>query len=587
MDMTQPQYDLVIRNGLIADGSGRQAYCGDVAINGEWIAAVGEGAGTGRREIDAQGKLVTPGFVDIHTHYDGQLIWSDRLSPSSDHGVTTVVTGNCGIGFAPCRPGDRNALVELMEGVEDIPESVATAGLTWEWESFPDFLNAIEKRPHDIDFAAYLPHSPLRVYVMGDRAIRREEANLQDLVQMKRLMSEALDAGALGLGTSRMSFHRTSKGEPIPSLGAAEEELHTIAEAMTEADKGILQFVSVMSPELVEEEFGLMRELSQRSGRTLTYTQAQTAQAPDLWRDILGWLGEANGSGANIKAQLFPRPIGMIIGLTASANPFCMSPSWAEIADLPLEQKVELMRDPELRARLLSEEPEDPTNPLFRLARNFEMIFPIGSSPDYEPDRSQSIAELAKAAGTTPEEYVYDLLLEDGGETLLLTTIGNYADYNLDFVSEMLRDPNVVVGLGDGGAHYGMICDASYSTFALAYWARDREGERFSLEETVRMLTREPAEVVGLTDRGLLQPGYRAHVNIIDHEHLTLHRPGIVHDLPGGGKRLHQSAEGYVATICNGKVIMENGQPTGELPGRLLRGHQRAHSNESQSVAAE
>ncbi len=585
--MAEPQFDLVIRNGLIVDGSGGPAYSGDVAINGEWIEAVGDIAGGGVREIDAGGMLVTPGFVDIHTHYDGQLVWSDRLSPSSDHGVTTVVTGNCGIGFAPCKPGDHQALVELMEGVEDIPEAVATAGLTWEWESFPEFMDAIEKRPHDIDFAAYLPHSPLRVYVMGERAINREEANPQDLAQMKRLTSEALEAGAMGLGTSRMSFHRTSKGELIPSIGAAEEELHVIAEAMTEADKGILQFVSVMSPELVEEEFGLMRELSQRSGRTLTYTQAQTAQAPELWRDILGWLQDANANGANIKAQLFPRPIGMIIGLRASANPFCMQPSWAEVADLPLDEKVERLRNPDLRARLLAEQPEDPTNPLFTLARNWAMIFPIGAEPDYEPDRSQSIAELARAAGTSPEEYVYDLLLEDQGQTLLLTTIGNYADYNLNFIREMLADPNVVVGLGDGGAHYGMICDASYSTYALTHWARDRKGERFSVEETVRLLTREPAEVVGLTDRGLLQPGHRAHLNIIDHDNLRLHAPGIIHDLPGGGKRLHQSADGYVLTVCNGKVIMENGQPTGELPGRLLRGRQEPLGGAAEAIAAE
>jgi N-acyl-D-amino-acid deacylase len=585
--MADTQFDLVIRNGLIVDGSGGPAYRGDVAINGEWIEAVGDIAGHGAREIDAGGMLVAPGFVDIHTHYDGQLIWSDRLNPSSDHGVTTVVTGNCGIGFAPCRPQDRQALVELMEGVEDIPEAVATAGLTWDWESFPDFMDAIEKRPHDIDFAAYLPHSPLRVYVMGERAINREEANLQDLAQMKRLTAEALEAGALGLGTSRMSFHRTSTGEPIPSLGAAEEELHTIAEAMTEADKGILQFVGLMTPDFVEEEFSLMRELSARSGRTLTYTQAQNAQAPGMWRDILGWLDDANSHGANLKAQLFPRPIGMIIGLRASANPFCMQPSWAEVADLPLAEKVERMRDPDLRARLLAEEPEDPTNPLFRLARNWAMIFPIGEEPEYEPDRSQSIAELAKAAGTSPEEYVYDMLLEDGGEALLLTALGNYADYNLDFIKEMLSDSNVVVGLGDGGAHYGMICDASYSTYALTHWARDRKGERFSVEETVRLLTREPAEVVGLTDRGLLQPGHRAHLNIIDHDRLTLHAPGIVHDLPGGGKRLHQSADGYVLTVCNGKVIMENGQPTGELPGRLLRGPQRAQGGAAEAIAAE
>ncbi|MCX7863719.1 MAG: amidohydrolase family protein [Novosphingobium sp.] len=584
--MSDPQFDLVIRGGTIVDGSGAPAFAGDVAISGEWIAAVGEVAGRGRREIDAEGLLVTPGFVDIHTHYDGQLIWSQRLSPSSDHGVTTVVTGNCGIGFAPCRPQDRQALVELMEGVEDIPESVATAGLTWDWESFPQFLDAIERRPHDIDFAAYLPHSPLRVYVMGERAIRREQANPQDLAQMKRLTVEALAAGALGLGTSRMSFHRTSKGEPIPSLGAAEEELHVIAEAMREADRGILQFVSVMSPELVEEEFAMMRELSARSGRTLTYTQAQTPQAPEMWRDILGWLNEANASGARLKAQLFPRPIGMIIGLRASANPFCMSPAWAELADLPLSQKVERLRDPALKARLLSETPQDPANPLFRLARNFAMIFPIGATPDYEPDRAHSIAELARAAGTSPEELIYELMIADGGEPLFLTALGNYADYNLDFVAELLRDPSFVVGLVDGGAHYGMICDASYTTHMLTHWARDRKGERFSIEEAVRLLAREPAEVVGLADRGLLRPGYRAHLNVIDHAGLTLHPPDIVHDLPGGGKRLHQSADGYVATVCNGKVIMENGRPTGELPGRLLRGPQHARLQSVQSVAA-
>ncbi|MDG2004437.1 MAG: amidohydrolase family protein [Novosphingobium sp.] len=585
--MAQPHFDLIIRGGTIIDGSGGPAYRGDVGITGEWIEAVGEIEGTATREIDATGKLVTPGFVDIHTHYDGQLVWSERLSPSSDHGVTTVVTGNCGIGFAPCKPDDRLALVEMMEGVEDIPEAVATAGLTWEWESFPEFLDLIEKRPHDIDFAAYLPHSPLRVYVMGERAINREEANPQDLAQMKRLTSEALEAGAMGLGTSRMSFHRTSKGELIPSIGAAEEELHVIAEAMTEADRGILQFVSVMSPELLQEEFGLMRELSTRSGRTLTYTQAQTTQAPDMWRDILEMLQVANDNGANMKAQLFPRPIGMIIGLRASANPFCMAPSWAEIADLPLAEKVERMRDPDLRRRLITEEPEDPTNPLFNLARKYEMIFPLDAAPNYEPDRSQSIAELAKAAGVSSDEYIYDRLLDDDGEALLLTAIGNYADYNLDFIREMLADSNVVVGLGDGGAHYGMICDASYSTYALTHWARDRERDQFSIEQTVRMLTREPAEVVGLTDRGLLQPGHRAHANVIDHDRLTLHRPGIIHDLPGGGKRLHQTAEGYVATICNGAVIMEDGQPTGALPGRLLRGAQPGPDAQPEAVAAE
>lgn len=585
--MAQAQYDLVIRNGTIVDGSGGSPYRGDVAVAGEWIEAVGIADGKGRREIDAEGMLVTPGFVDIHTHYDGQLVWSDRLTPSSDHGVTTVVTGNCGIGFAPCRPGDHQALIKLMEGVEDIPEAVTAAGLTWEWETFPQFLDAIERRAHDIDFAAYLPHSPLRVYVMGERAIRREQASAEDLRRMKDLMAEALDAGALGLGTSRMSFHRSSTGETIPTFGAAEEELHNIAEAMTEADRGILQMVSNMSPDTLEEEFGLMRELAARSGRTLTYTQAQTSAAPEQWRDILEMLRSANDNGARVKAQLFPRPIGMIVGLRATANPFCMSPSWAEIADLPLEQKVARMREPEFRSRLIAERPADPSNPLISLARNFELMFPLAKAPNYEPDREDSVAARARAAGVPADEYVYDLLLEDEGKALLLLALGNYAQYSLDFIREMLGDPNVVVGLGDGGAHYGMICDASYPTFALTHWARDRKGGRFPVEQTVRMLTREPAEVVGLFDRGLLRPGHRAHLNVIDHAKLRLLRPDLVNDLPGGGRRLHQRAEGYVATIANGVVIVENGEPTGALPGRLLRGAQEPLEGLNQSVAAE
>jgi N-acyl-D-aspartate/D-glutamate deacylase len=581
-------FDLLIRGGTIVDGSGGKSYRGDVAVRDGWIVAVGEKMeGTAARTIDAKGLLVTPGFVDVHTHYDGQLIWSDRLSPSSEHGVTTVVTGNCGIGFAPCRPKDHEALVHLMEGVEDIPEAVATAGLTWDWESFPEFLDRIAARKHDIDAAAYLPHSPLRVYVMGERAIRRERATPEDIEKMQALAREALEAGALGFGTSRMSFHRSSTGELIPSYDAGEDELHAICDVMRETGKGVFQMVSNFNGDIVEDEMRLMERIARRANRPVTYTQAQTNQDPDQWRDVLKMLERANDGGATIKAQLFPRPVGMIMGLRASANPFCMTPTYLRLKDLPLAEKVAELLKPDVRERILHEAPQDPTNPLITMARNYANMFELDpNTPNYEPDRDENIEARAAAMGVTPAELAYDLLLKHDGRAMLLLALGNYADYNLDFITEMLRDKNVVVGLGDGGAHYGMICDASYPTFALTHWVRDREGERFGLEEMVHLLTRKPAEMVGLLDRGLLAPGHRGNINVIDHEKLKLFSPDIVEDLPGGGRRLHQRAEGYVATILSGEVIAENGKPTGVRVGQLIRGAQRPRAAD-QALAAE
>ena len=569
------RHDLIIRGGTIVDGSGEPSFVGDIAVDNGWIVAVGEVEGDAAEEIVASGLMVTPGFVDIHTHYDGQLIWSDRLAPSSDHGVTTVMTGNCGIGFAPCRPGDRQALIELMEGVEDIPEAVTGVGLTWDWESFPEFLDAIDRRDHDIDVFAMVPHSPMRVYAMGERGIQREAATEADLQRMKELTREALDAGAAGVGTSRLHVHRTSKGELIPSFDAAETELHAIGDAMRESGKGVFQMVSSMAADALDHEMGLMRRLAEKSGRTVTYTQAQTARAPEQWRDVLTHLKQANDDGAVVKAQLLPRPVGMIIGLTASVHPFCMAPSWQRLADLPLEQKLAEMRKPEVRRALIDEQPDTPTIPIIGYSRNFSAIFELGSDiPNYEPDVEQNIVARAEAAGTSPDELVYDLLLKDEGRALLLVALGNYAQYNLDFAHTMLQDPNVVVGLGDGGAHYGMICDASYPTFMLTHWVKDRDGSRFSIEQAVHYISRKPAQVVGLDDRGLIAPGYRAHFNIIDRDRLKLLPPEIVHDLPGGGKRLHQRAQGFVATIVNGQVIARNGEPTRVHAGRLLRGAQ-------------
>jgi len=574
--MAEMVHDLVIRGGTIVDGSGEHRFVGDVAIDGEWISAVGHVPGKGRREVDATGLIVTPGFTDIHTHYDGQLIWSEYLVPSSNHGVTTVVTGNCGIGFAPCRPTDHAKLIELMEGVEDIPEPVTSAGLDWSWETFPDFMDAAERRGHDIDYAVMVPHSALRVYVMGDRAIRHEAATPEDLAAMKALMAEALDAGAAGIGTSRAYVHKSTSGELVPTYDVIEEELHTLAEAMKEANKGVFQMIPAITGLPPVGDFDIMRRISERSGRRITFTSAQSSRDPYEYRELMKALGEANDNGAKMTAQMFPRPIGLMIGLSATANPFCMTAAWREIEDLPLEQKVARMREPAMRERLLHGDNLDPRHPLFPLARNFGQIFPLDpDKPNYEPDPATSMLALADAAGVPVEEYCYDQLLADDGKNLMICALGNFCLYNLDHVIEMLDDPNFVVGLGDGGAHYGMICDASFTTTAMTHWVRDRKGSKFSLEKMVKTLTRDPAEVFGFEDRGLLRPGYRAHINVIDHERLRLFRPEIVKDLPGGGRRLHQRAQGYVMTVVNGKVIRENDEAVaGALPGRLLRGPQ-------------
>ncbi len=570
------EHDLVIRGGTIVDGSGEPRFVGDVAIDGEWITAVGTVRDKGKREVDATGLLVTPGFTDIHTHYDGQLIWSEFLVPSSNHGVTTVVTGNCGIGFAPCRPADHAKLIELMEGVEDIPEPVTSAGLDWSWETFPEYMDAVERRGHDIDHAVMVPHSALRVYVMGDRAIRHEAATPEDLQTMKALMKEALHAGAAGIGTSRAYVHKSTSGELVPTYDVVEQELHTLAEAMKEADRGVFQMIPAVTGEPPVGDFDIMRRISEKSGRRITFTSAQASRDPYEYRQLLAALGEANQAGAKMTAQMFPRPIGLMIGLSATANPFCMTEAWREIEDLPLDEKVARMREPEMRERLMHGDNLDPKHPLFPLARNFGQIFPLDpDKPNYEPDPATSMEALAEAAGVPVEDYVYDQLLADEGRNLMICALGNYCLYNLDHVVEMLNDPNVAVGLGDGGAHYGMICDASFTTTAMTHWVRDRQGDKFSVEKMVKTLARDPAEVFGLTDRGLLQPGCRAHVNVIDHDKLKLFRPEIVNDLPGGGRRLHQRAEGYVMTVVNGQVIRENDQPVaGALPGRLLRGPQ-------------
>ncbi|MFM2370430.1 MAG: hypothetical protein RIS85_152 [Pseudomonadota bacterium] len=566
--------DIVIRGGLIIDGTGAPAYVGDVALRGDTIVHVGGVfAGTAAQTLDATGLVVTPGFVDIHTHYDGQAIWSDTLSPSCAHGVTTAVLGNCGVGFAPCRAEDRDALIRLMEGVEDIPGAVMAEGLPWNWETFPDYLDALEARPRDINIACLLPHSPLRVYAMGDRAIRREVATPADLDLMRRLAREALDAGAIGFATSRLNIHRTKAGDLIPTYGAETQELCAIASALADAQTGVFQAVLDAPFAAWEDELSRLVAVAEAAGRPATFTLGLMNSGPRNWDAALDAVDAARQRGLEIWPQVLPRPIGMISGWSLSTHPFCLCPSYQPLANLPLDQQLPLLRDPALRQRLIQELPQE-GHPLAMLTRNWDWMFPFGNPPQYEPSVENSIGALARAQGRTPEEVAWDALMDHDGQGMILNTLGNFHEGRLDALLELVRRPDTVIGLGDGGAHYGAICDASYPTFMLTYWVRDRAGERLSLEETVHALAARPAKVMRLEDRGQLTPGYRADINVIDLDRLTLHAPVVRHDLPGGGRRLDQEATGYVATIVNGEVIRRIDQPTDRRPGRLVRGAQ-------------
>jgi N-acyl-D-aspartate/D-glutamate deacylase len=567
-------YDLVIRNGLVVDGSGAERFEADVAVTDGRIAAIGAVSGRGAEEIDAHGLLVTPGFVDIHTHYDGQAVWSERLSPSSSHGVTTVVGGNCGVGFAPCRPEHHDLLVSVMEGVEDIPEVVMTEGLTWEWETYPDYLNAIEKRPHDIDFASQIPHSAVRVYVMGQRGADREAATADDLNRMQAIVREAMQVGALGFATSRLIIHKTGQGDAIPTWEAAESELEAMAMALKDAGKGVLQAVFGAPGRTFEDEIDLLSRLTRMSGRPASFSMAQANDNPDAWRGVMRHLAAANREGPPIRAQVYPRPIGVVLGFDLSINPFSLCPSYQPLIKLPFAQRIAALRDPAMRARLLAEEPGDAIIPLARMGRRFNFIYPLGDPPNYEPTQASSLAAQAVARGVHPAELAYDLLLENDGRGLLLAALANYGSGSLDPIHALITDPNSVLGLGDGGAHYGMICDSSYPTFVLQHWTRERQGARLSIEAAIKALTSDPAETVGLRDRGLLAVGRKADLNVIDYDAVALETPHVLYDLPAGGRRITQGARGYEALVVSGQVVSRGGEPTGALPGRLVRGPQ-------------
>jgi N-acyl-D-amino-acid deacylase len=570
-------FDLIIRGGTVHDGLGSEPRIADIAVKDGRIAAIGVISGTAREEISAKGLLVTPGFVDVHTHFDGQATWEHRLAPSSGHGVTSVVMGNCGVGFAPCKPDQREILIKLMEGVEDVPEVVMVEGLPWNWETFPEYLDALDAREFDIDIAAQLPHSALRVYVMGERAATQEPPTAQDLAAMQRLTTEAIKAGALGVTTSRNMLHRTKAGELAPSLFSEEDELGALAQGLKDAGSGVFQIIPAPMGD-ADHEFGVMRRIAERCGQPLSYSLIQMpAGDPDAWRKSLTALSHATKDGLPMRAQIAPRPVGMLYGLELSFHPFAFHPSYKAISRLPLAQRLARMKDPMFREQLLSEQPED-TNPVnIKTVRGFQYCYAWETEANYEPQIADRIDRLAAAAGKSVEEFSYDLLIANDGKSIFYQPGANYRDGNLQAVREMLEHPDTVVGLADGGAHYGMICDASFPTYYLARWARDAEAaQRIALPKAIAALTSEPAKLAGLNDRGRIAIGHKADFNLIDFDRLNVRVPTVEHDLPAGGRRLHQRADGYVATIVSGTVTYRDGQATGALPGRLVRGQQKA-----------
>ena len=567
-------YDLIVRNGTVIDGTGAEPCEADVAIQDGRIAAVGRIGGSGHEEIDAKGFTVTPGFVDIHTHYDGQVTWDDRFSPSSGHGVTTVLMGNCGVGFAPCRPEDRDTLMNVMEGVEDIPELVMREGVPWNWQSFPDYLDALSKRQCDIDFATQVPHAPLRVFVMGKRGVDREPANASDMAEMATLVQEGLDAGALGFSTSRSLFHRTPDGALTPTITAGEEELAAIARGMRRAGKGVIQLLDDFADTTAEgaTEFAMLRRLVELSGRPLSFTLLDLSLYPGRWQTLLREIERAHRDGLPIRGQVAARPVAVLYGLDLSFHPFSTCPSYREVEGLPLEAKLVRLRDPAMKAKLLAEQPTYRNPQMLAFMRSAANMFVLGDPPDYTPPADQRLDARAARLGIPALELAYDLLVSGDGRTILFHPGANYTDCSDANMASMLRHEHTVMALGDGGAHYGLICDASYTTHALTYWTRDRKGERWPLPWAIRQLTDVPARTVGLGDRGRLQVGYKADLNVIDLDRLKVSAPRPVNNLPGGGRRLEQKAEGYVATVVSGEVTYRDGDFTGARPGRLVRG---------------
>lgn len=563
------EFDLVVRGGSVLDGNGGPARTADVGIVGDRIVEVGRVAGTGRREIGADGAVVAPGFVDVHTHYDGQATWESRLQPSSWHGVTTVVAGNCGVGFAPALPEHRDRLIDLMEGVEDIPGIALHEGLPWTWLTFPEYLDVLEARPYDVGLATQVPHAALRVHAMGERAAAHEEATADEVALMAKLAAEAIRAGALGFSTSRTLNHKSIDGELTPSYGLGAAELVAIAKAVGETGTGVLQLVSDFPD--AEEEFALIREMVAASGRPLSFSLVQFPQEPDKHHAILAMVDRAWADGLEIRAQVAARPVGLILGLENTLNPFMTNPVWRGIADLTPGEQAARMREPGLRAEILAAQTREKERGRLggNLIHKYELMYELTDPPNYEPPASASIANRAAAEGRDPVELAYDIVA--GGGMLYLVS-SNYVAGNLDAVGEMLRHPHALPGLSDGGAHVGTICDGSFPTTLVQHWTRDRAGEKLDLAYVVQRQARDTARAVGLLDRGVLEPGYRADLNVIDVDGMRLHRPEMRHDLPAGGSRLLQRVDGYRHTVVAGEETYTDGVETDALPGRLIRG---------------
>ena len=595
-------FDLIIRNAKLVDGTGAPAREADIAIKDGLIAeigTIGSIEGTAATEIDARGDLVTPGWVDIHTHYDGQVTWDPYLLPSGWNGVTTAVMGNCGVGFAPAKPDSHDWLIGLMEGVEDIPGAALAEGITWDWETFPEYLDALDKQPRALDVATQIPHGAVRAYVMGERGANNEAATDDDIDAMAAIVEEGIRAGALGFSTSRTMLHLAKDGKPVPGTFANKDELIGIAEAMQRGGHGIFEMASDLNP--AEEEFGWMAEMSQKTGLPVSYALLQNPLDKDGWRKLLKMTDEAVANGANIKAQIALRAPGLILGWESTVHPFSLHPEYLPLADLSPEERLEKLRDPAVRESLINGAPyfmqENNTHDGDGLPSGngigalitlgFDNMFRLMQDgvPNYEPEGKDSVAEIAKAEDRPPAEIVFDMLMENDGKGYVFLPLLNYANQNYDHIYEMFHNENTVLSLSDGGAHCGVITDASFPTYLLSHWVRDRSrGDRFSLEKAVAAQTSRTAALYGLHDRGTVAPGMKADLNVIDFDALQLHEPKMVHDLPAGGRRLIQEISGYRYTIVSGVITYEDGTPTGKLPGKLIRGIQHA---DAEKLAAE
>jgi N-acyl-D-aspartate/D-glutamate deacylase len=574
--------DLVIRGGTVVDGSGGPSRTADVGIEGDRIVEVGRIDATGREEVDADGLLVTPGFVDIHTHYDGQATWDPVLAPSSQHGVTTLAMGNCGVGFAPARPDRHEWLIGLLEGVEDIPGTALTEGMTWGWESFPEYLDVLEQTGRTVDVGVHVPHAALRTYVMGERgADHQQHPDDAEIAEMARLVGEALDAGAIGFATSRTEIHRTSSGANIGTLQAGEAELLAIASAMAERDQGVIQLISdcyqTTDDDFAEAELAVIEAIARTSGRPLSFTVQQPYDAPERWRHLFGRIGEWRTAGLDVRGQVAPRPIGVLLGLQATVHPFAFCPSYGEVVLLPLPERVAALRDPERKARVLAEHAEMikglTSGILKQMTHGYDVWFELADPVDYDVDSSKSMAAEAQRQGVDPASLTYDVLLQRDGTQLLYLPLFNFAHGDFGDIHEMITSPLSLFGLSDAGAHCGAICDASATTSYLTVWARDRfEAQRLPVEAVVHQITRRTAEHVGWLDRGLVAPGHLADLNLIDFDALGCAPPRIAHDLPAGGRRLVQDATGYRRTVKSGVTTFVDGTPTGAVPGGLVRG---------------